>query len=268
MGAMPIPNMNPTGVIGSGSGNTMAGQTSTPFSAFMPTGTGTGGSGNMNMGNAANPNATPSSGNPYTPAGTPSGASPVTGATPQSPTTSMNPGQPAPQPGAPAGTVTGENGQTSTSNNNFNQTQTQQNRTLGELQTYYGEGMGSLIYQYLQSNGGYNSSITQQAVDSQTNAMQQQTQLGANNLQSMLGAEGISGTGLTDSLTNYENQAVTQENAITSQEYYNMWNASQDRELAVLNQAGQTNATGTANQPNWMDYLDIGLETAGAVALA
>jgi hypothetical protein len=265
MGAMPIPNMNPTGVIGSGSGNTMAGQTSTPFSAFMPTGTGTGGSGTMNFGNAANPQATPSASNPYTAA--PAAGSPATpAATPGTPTTSMNPGTAPTQPTAPGGTVTGENNQTSTSNNNFNQTQTQENRTLGELQTYYGEGMGSLIYQYLQSNGGYNSSLTQQAVDSQTNAMQQQVQLGANNLTSMLGTMGVNGSGLTDSLTNYENQAVTQENAITSQEYYNMWNASQDRELAELQPAQQTNATGTANQSNWMDYLQIGLETAGAVA--
>lgn len=260
MAAMPLPNMNPTGVIGSGSGNVMPGQTGTPFSSFMPQGTGTGGAGSMNFGNAANPNPTPSAASPYAPAST----SGTPGTSPATPV--MNPGQPATVQGAP-GTVTGQNGQTSPSNNSFDQTGRQQDRTLGELQTYYGEGMGSLIYQYLQSGGGYNSAITQQAVDAQTNAAQQQIGLGANDLTSRLGAMGISGTGLTDSLTNYENTAITQENAITSQEYYNMWNASQDRELAVLNQADQTNATGTANQSNWMDYLQIGLETAGAVAM-
>jgi hypothetical protein len=251
MAAAPIPNLNPTGVIGSGSGNVMPGQTGTAFSSFMPSGTSPGGPGNMGYGNSANPNPASTSGS--------------TTAQPSTPTTTMNPGQPAPQPGAPPGTVTGQNGQTSTSSNNFNQTGRQQDRTLGELQTYYGEGMGSLIYQYLQSNGGYNSAITQQAVDSQVNAMGQQTQLGANNLTSMLGAMGVNGSGLTDSLTNYENTATTQENAITSQEYYNMWNSSQEREAQMLNSVGNVNATGTANQSNWMDYLSLGLDVLGSI---
>jgi hypothetical protein len=125
--------------------------------------------------------------------------------------------------------------------------------------------MGSLIYQYLQSNGGYNSAITQQATDSQVNAMGQQISLGANDLESRLGAAGVNGSGLTDSLTNYENTATTQENAITSQEYYNMWNASQDRELAMISQTGQVNATGTANESNWMDYLSLGLDVLGSI---
>lgn len=249
-----IPNLNPTGVIGSGSGNVMPGQAGTPFSSFMPSGTGTGGSGTMNFGNSANPNPAMTSGNPYMAAP----ATPV-----------MNPGTATPgTPGAPTSTVTGQNGQTSTSTNAFNQTGRQQDRTLGELQTYYGEGMGSLIYQYLQSGGGYNSAITQQAVDAQTNAAEKQITLGANDLTSRLGVMGITGSGLTDSLTNYENTAVTQENAIASQEYYNMWNESQNRELAVLGSAATTNATGTANESNWMDYLGNVLGGFGDVGQA
>jgi hypothetical protein len=240
--------MNPTGVIGSGSGNVMPGQASTPFSSFMP---GTGGAGNMNFGNAANPNPAMTSGNPAQP----------TGATPV-----MNPGQPAQGPAQGPTTVTGQNNQTTNTPNTFNQTQRQGDRTLGELQTYYGEGMGSLIYQYLQSGGGYNSAITQQAVDSQVNAMGQQIGLGANDLTSRLGAMGVTGSGLTDSLTNYENQAVTQENAITSQEFYNMWNQSQAREASMLSETANVNATGTANQSNWMDYLAYSLQLVGDVA--
>lgn len=251
--ATTIPNMNPTGVIGSGSGNTMPGQASTPFSAFMPTGTGTGGAGNMGFGNSANPNPAIAGTTPF-------------GATPSTPV--QNPGQPAQPPGLPSGTVTGDNNQVSPSANTFDQTQRQQNRTLGELQTYYGEGMGSLIYQYLQSNGGYNSAITQQAVDSQVNAMQQQIGLGANDLTSRLGTMGISGSGLTDSLTNYENTATTQENAIVAQEYYNMWNSSQNRELSMLMSTADVNAKGTANQSNWMDYLNYALGLVGDVATA
>ena len=178
----------------------------------------------------------------------------------------MNPGSGVTTVGGGTVTATGENNQTVASNNSYGQTQTQTNRTLGELQTYYGEGMGSLIYQYLQSGGGYNSAQTQQAVDSQVDAMGQQVQQGANNLSSMLGAQGVNGSGTTQALTNYENQATTQENSITAQEYYNMWNQSQDRELSMLGSAAQTNATGTANQSNWMDYLNEGLQIAGTVA--
>lgn len=248
--ATTIPNMNPTGVIGAGSGNVMPGQTGTPFSAFMP-GTGTGGAGTMNFGNAANPASTPSTSNPFTP----QPAAPV-----------MNPGQPAQPPQVGPVAVTGENNQTLNSPNIFDQTQRQGNRTLGELQNYYGEGVGSLIYQYLQQGGGFNSPITQQAVDAQTNAAQQQISLGANDLTSRLGAMGITGSGLTDSLTNYENQASTQLNAITAQEYYNMWNQSQQREFGMLQDVANVNATGTANQSTWQDYLGESLQILGSFA--
>jgi hypothetical protein len=241
MAATAVPNMNPTGVIGSGSGNTMPGQTGTPFSGFVSPGTG--GAGSMNFGNSANPNPTSPAANPYmagpqaTPAGTPGTSAPA---------------------GAPG---------TNTASNTFGQSGNQQADTLRELQTYYGSGMGSLIYNYLQSNGGYNSSLTQQAVDGQVNAMGQQVQLGANNLESMLGAQGVSGgsSGATQSLTNYENQATTQENAITSQEYYNMWNQSQSNELSVLEQTANVNAVGTANQFTWQDALGDVLGLGGAV---
>jgi flagellar motor switch protein FliM len=99
--------------------------------------------------------------------------------------------------------------------------------------------------------------------------MQQQIQLGANSLESMLGAQGVSGasTENTQSLTNYENQATTQENAIAAQEYYNMWNDSQNREVSVLEGAAHDTATAEANKPDWMDYVTTGLEIAGAVAV-
>jgi hypothetical protein len=166
-------------------------------------------------------------------------------------------------------TVTGENNQQTPTTNTFGQTQEQGNRTINELQNYYGEGVGSLLFQYLQSGAGYNGALTQQAVDAQTNAMQQQIQLGANNLTSSLASQGINGTGETGALTNYYNQATTQENAITSQEYYNMWNESQNREESMLGQVAQVNATGTANQSNWMDdissILGMGSSAVGTI---
>lgn len=230
-----IPNMNPTGVIGSGSGNTpMPGQQGTAFS-----GTSTGGAGNMNFGNTMNPQPTA-----------------------MTSSSSMFPGATAMSSGS---TVTGESGQTSTSANAYNQTQRQQDRTLGELQDYYGEGMGSMIYQYLQSGGGYNSALTQQAVDAQIEAMQHQISTGANDLTSRLAAMGITGasSSMGLSLGDYMSQAVAQENAITAQEYYTMWNESQNRELSMMKDAANINAIGTANQSSWMDYLSQGMDLAG-----
>jgi hypothetical protein len=160
-----------------------------------------------------------------------------------------------------------ESGYTSSSNL-FGQTSRQRGRTMGELQKYYGEGMGSMIYNYLESGGGYNSALTQNAVSSQVNAMGQQAQLGASNLTSNLSAMGVSGSssGMTNALQHYQNQATTQENSITSQEYYNMWNESQNRELSMLEQVAQVNAAGTASQSNWMDDLSLGVTTAASVA--
>lgn len=220
----------------------------------MPTGTGTGGAGTTGFGNAMNPNPT-SGGVSMFPGGTPSQAGP-------------------PQ----MGTVTGQNGQQIQSPNTFDQTGRQQNRSLGELQQYYGEGIGSMLYQYLQGGaggtdpnlpmGGYNAALTQQSVDAQIGAMQQQIGQGANDLQSRLGAMGVSGgsSGMQYALGNYMDQAMKQENAITANEYYDMWNQSmnremqmfegaQNRELSMLQDVSKVNATGTANQSSWMDTL-------------
>jgi hypothetical protein len=238
MATVAFPQMNTTGVVGSGSGNVMSG---------------TGGAGNVGYGNSMNATAaTSTSANPYTSStGTSTGASSSAVSSPYAGSTS---------------TVTGENGQSFTSNNAFGQTSRQMNRTLGELQTYYGEGMGSLIYQYLESGGGYNSQLTQQTNAAQLNAMQGSQARGASNLTSQLGAMGVSGasSGTTDALTNYQIGATQQQEAITSQEYYNMWNESQNRELSMVEQVANVNATGTANQSTWMDDLSTGMSTASA----
>jgi hypothetical protein len=258
MATTPIPNMNPTGVIGSGAGNVMPGQTGTGFSAF----TGTGGAGNYGFGNSMNPQAVYGSGT-AAPGVTPQAqtAQPMTAATPA--VSSMNPGGTS----QPTGTVTSENSTTPTANP-YGQSQSQQNWTEKYLQETYGGGMGSLIYQYLMSGGGYNSAVTQQAVDAQTQAMQQQTQLGANNLKGQLGAMGVSGSSseMAGALTNYENQALTQQNAITAQEYYNMWNQSNQLEANMMQFAAQGTGTTLANKSNWMDWLSMGegMATSGA----
>ncbi len=186
-------------------------------------------------------------------------------------------------------TVTGQNGQQISTQNAFDQTGRQQDRTLGELQDYYGEGMGSLLYQYLQSGGGMNLPITQQAVGAQDTAMQAQlasqiaqmyqtANIGSGNLNNILGAQGLSANSSSNILANTQyqadtaqsindliNQAYSRQNALTAEEFFNMWNASQNREENILGQTAQTNKEGTANQGNWMDDITsaLGLGNAG-----
>jgi hypothetical protein len=246
-----VPNMNPTGVIGSGYGNTpMMGQGGTPFS-------GTGGPGTMGHGNSANPNPSMTSGNPF--------MSTAMSSKPYSPQPATVTGNPGGQ-GGTTGTTTSE-GSTTQSGNPYGQSQSQQNWTEKYLQETYGGGMGSLIYQYLMSNGGYNSGVTQQTVDATTNAMQRQTQLGANALESSLSSMGISGgsSSMGDAVGAYENQATATENQITAQDYYNMWNQSQQNEMNMMEFAAGGTAKTLANKPNWMDYADMGISLAGVL---
>lgn len=244
MATNPIPQMNPTGVTGAGYGNT-----------------GTGGPGNMGFGNSANPSP------PMVSLGT----NPFMGGptmAPRAMTSTMTPGGAPTATASPtdpySGYTTSEHS-TTAAPNAFGQSQSQMNWTEKYLQETYGGGMGSLIFQYLMSGGGYNAPLTQQAVGAQTQAMQQQIGQGASDLQGRLAAMGVSGSSseMGQSLTDYANQAATQENAITAQEYYNMWNAAQNREANMI----QFGATGTAktlaNKPNWMDYASMGMSLIG-----
>lgn len=237
MATTPIPNMNPTGVIGSGSGNTMAGQTATGFSSFSAPGTGTGGAGTMGFGNSTNPNPTQAAANPF-----------IQQASAQTAAPQGSPQQP---------TVTKGSTAVNSVNNPYGQNSGQQYWTQDYLEKTYGGGMGSLIYQYLNSNAGFNSGVTQEAINGQTNAMQMQTQLGANNLESSLSAMGVSGSSseMGSALQGYENQATTQQNAIDSQEYYNMWNSSQDREANMMQFAADGTGKTLANKTSWEDVL-------------
>lgn len=242
MATMPIPQLNPTGVTGSGSGNVMPGQASTPFSASSP-----GGPGNMNFGNSMNPM-------PQT-SGTSGGA-----AKPMASAVSPTPGTPG------AGSVTSE-GATTASQNPYGLAQSQMNWMQKYLQETYGGGMGALVYQYLMSNGGYNSALTQQTVDATSNAMQQQSTQGANDLTARLSAMGVTGgsSEMSLPLEQYEQGVAASQNQITAQDYYQMWSQSQSNELNMMEFAAQGTGTTLANKPNWMDYLNEGLGIAGSV---
>jgi hypothetical protein len=263
MATAAIPFNNPTGLWGAGNFNT-GGMFSTS-SGFTTPGTGSGGPGSMNFGNTMNPNAVFGPG--------------TTGSSPQSASATGQPAATSAQPNTASGTGPTQSGQfvqpfqdvggmdVSGTNNPLGMTEGQQYWELDYLQKAFGP-MGPMIYQYLNSEGGYNSQLTQQTVDAQTNAMQKQTQVGANAITSSLASQGVTGasSGMGDALTAYENQATQQQNAITAQEYYNMWNASQDREAAMMQYAATAVGTEQANKVSGLDWLTGGATLFQAIA--
>lgn len=159
--------------------------------------------------------------------------------------------------------ATGENNQTITGGQ---QTQRQSDRTLGELQNYYGEGVGSYIYGLLQT-GGLNMDLLNQVDTSQIAAMQPQIAEGEANLNATLGAQGIGANSSTSALanSNYLSQATTAENAQVAQNYLGQYDQGQQLIQSILNGVLNVNAKGTANQPSVLDDITsaLGLGQAG-----
>lgn len=215
------------------------------------------GGGNYNFGNTQNPTAppAPTTTNPY------NGYPTVPGPTG---TVSTNP------PGSPtgnSGTVTTTEGSSLTSPNPFGLSTDQANTMLKELRANYGDGMGTAIFQYIMSGGGYNAPLAQQDVAATNAAMQQNINLGESNLETNLGASGIAPNSSSSALeiSNYLSNAYTQMNQIDASIYYDMWNQSQGRELSALEGAGNLTATGLANSPSAMSYLSLGAQAGGSV---
>jgi hypothetical protein len=187
---------------------------------FYPTPwTGTGGPGTFNWGNAGNPAPTPPTTNPWQIQMPPS----------ISPTTSMFPGQAPPGTGPfPGVNPFGLGGAA---------TYTGQAAEFGnELGKIYGKGLGSALYDFFQTGAGYSGPLTQQAVDAQIAAMQHQIQRGWGDISTELGVSGVSPESSTYALAagDYFSNAVAQENAITAQEYFNMWSQSMGAEAGML----------------------------------
>ena len=236
-----VPNLNPTGqnaaspIVMPLPGGTSSTSSSTPYSTTWGGSPATGSPGNYNFGNSTNPNPSQQPVfNPNNPASF-------------GPTVSMNPGAASP------------------TNNAFNLNPADASRLSAELDKYYGQGVGAMLLNFLQSGGGFNSALTQQAVDAQIAAMQQQIQSGLGNLDTQMGETGISPNSSAWALEtgDYTSNAVAQENAITAQEYFNMWNASQNRMVDVLNRVADVNATGTANEGGVMDIFKNIFSLAG-----
>ena len=245
------PNMNPTGAIGWGG-------VTPPANAIGPSGvtppSSTGGAGSYNFGNSMNPQPSQMSGGgamASSSAPSPVNSNPGSGNVPSTGSTTpvMNPGT--------TGTNTGQN-QFASPNTPQGQSESQ-----WELEQTYGVGVGSMLYDFLQSGGGFNSAITNQAVTEQEAAMQQAIQRGWGNIASNEAETGISPNSSTSALTqgDYYSNAVTQENAMISQEFYNMWNQSMSNETSILGQVAQGSGTWKANQGDtWKTILGAGAE--------
>ena len=218
------------------------------------------GGGNYNFGNTQNPNPPPSSStwNPYN-------FYPTVGNVSANP-----PGTPGSGTTAAPGTITTGTSQPVTSTNTLGIPSGSANQTLEELRNQYGDGMGTLIYQYLMSGGGYNAALAQQNVDATNAAMQKNIQLGEGNLQTNLAESGISPDSSSSALeiSNYLSDAYTKMNEIDASIYYDMWNQSQNRELSLLQDTGKVTSTALANQPGFFGTLSnlLPLVSSGAGA--
>lgn len=218
--------------------NGAPGMPAPPTALFgMPTpSTPTGGAGNFNFGNTTNPNP------PQAPVTHPSSPGATGGSinsfAPPAAPPSQNPGSTvsttAPTSVVPPGSS-----------------------TSSSINSIYGGGVGDLVSGFLNSEGGYNSALTNQTVAAQSAAAQQQITLGANNLKENLAASGISPDSSVSALemSNYESQAATGENAIAAQEYFNMWGEADQLQAGTINNVAQAGATQKANSNNWWESI-------------
>lgn len=255
MGATPVLNPYGGGVGTSGSfnmpGMSNSGMNPPGGSSMNPAGL-LGGSNSASGVPMANGKATSSTG----------GGGPISGTPVAAPPTTAIPGAPAPVTGIQP-TATGENGQTITNNT---QTQTQTNRTLGELQNYYGEGIGSYIFN-LMNTGGINENVANQTNTADINAMQGNIEQGSADLNATLGAQGVSGNSSASALSNarYNQGATAQENQVINQNYMQEYTEGQQMLQSLLPGILNTNAQGTANSNNIFGDLAsaIGLGSSG-----
>lgn len=221
MATAAIPAMNPTG------SNMMPGASSgTPM---LPSPIPTGGPGNYNFGNSTNPN----------PPGTGIGTVPGAGASPTMMGTTNTSGVPGGVPGF-----------------NTAEQQNLQNSLAGTFHTGYGTYLETL----LNSQGGYNAPLTAQNVQATTAAMQQNIDKGYGQLQTQLGQQGVSPESSVAALesSNYMSNAVTQENAIAAQDYFNMWSQSMGLEFGLAQSLAGPQAAEKASESTMSKLAGIG----------
>jgi hypothetical protein len=96
---------------------------------------------------------------------------------------------------------------------------TEASRVLGENQNYYGQGMGALLTNYLQTGAGYSGPMAQQTVSATDAAMQQQINQQYGNLQSSMASAGLSpdSSGFQLGQSEFLSNASAQENQVAAQ---------------------------------------------------
>jgi hypothetical protein len=142
-------------------------------------------------------------------------------------------------------------------------TSRQQGRSLGELQSMYGEGLGSLMYQFLQGGAGFNEG----AVNNLLASLQPGIERGEENLMTQFSATGNRfGSGAEIGLGDYLSQVNLNEGQIVSQ----MYEQSIQNYLQTLTGASQESLQAKENSPGFFDYFQAAMTGAqrGAAAAA
>ena len=99
--------------------------------------------------------------------------------------------------------------------------------------------------------------------------MNQEANFQYGNLESNMGAAGISPNSSAAALesSNFWSQTVAAENAITAQEYFNMWNESMNRETGILGDIMGDASKYKSSQPSLLGYLSSGAQSGADMAM-
>lgn len=215
--------------------------------------------------------STTSGGNPllYNPYGTstsaPTAMNPISAGFPAAPV----PGGPAPTFGAntgggyQSGSLLGPPG-TNPISGTGNITGRQQGRSIGELQSQYGEGLGALMYQFLQGGAGFN----QQAINNLFAALQPGIERGEEDLMSQFSASGNRfSSGAQIGLADYLSQVQLNEGQLETQMYEQSLTDYMNTLMGVSSASLQQKLA----SPGFFDYFSTILGAGakvGAAALA
>jgi hypothetical protein len=118
------------------------------------------------------------------------------------------------------------------------------------------------------NTGGINENIANQTNAADINAMQGNIEQGSADLNATYGAQGVSANSSVSALGNarYNQGAVAQENQVINQNYMSEYTQGQQMLESLLPGIFNTNATGTANQSNWLDDIGTALGLGQSVA--
>lgn len=139
----------------------------------------------------------------------------------------------------------------------------QQGRTLGELQNQYGEGLGALMYQFLQGGAGFN----QQAINNLLASMQPGIERGTESLMEQFSASGNRfGSGAQIGLADYLSQVNLNQGQLETQ----MYESSLKNYMDVLTGVSSGSQQQKMASPGFFDYFSAilgGAQQVGSAAL-